>query len=43
MVFIDSKHLLGIWIYIQATKLPIFMKNQWDIPIKSDGGKAPPP
>ena len=42
MVLIDSKHLLSIWIYIQATKLPIFMKNQWDIQVKSVGGKAPP-
>ena len=42
MVFIDSKHRKTIWIYIQATKIPIIMKNQWDIPVERVGGKAPP-
>ena len=42
MVSIDFKHLLSIWSYIQATKIPIFMKNQWDIQVKGVGGKAPP-
>ena len=43
MVFIDYKHRKTIWIYIQATKLPIFVKNRRDIKVESVGGKAPPP
>ena len=42
MVFIDSKHLKTIWIYIQASKLPIFMKNQWDIQVEILVEKHPP-
>ena len=42
MIFIDSQHLLSIWTYIHANKLPISMKNQWVIQVKSVVGKASP-
>ena len=42
MVILHSKHLKTILIYVQATKLPLFMKNQWDIQVESVGWIASP-
>ena len=41
MVFIDSKHLKTIWIYVQASKLPVFMKTSEIFKLKVLVEKSP--